>query len=218
MMSAEWNCNNEASQMHMWEADLTSLFLWHRWFFLPLESAVWQPGVATFLTYSQYTELQIQEWETSLKLNWTKTVYQRSSPPMAVQVREPILVSKTSIQCIVEVLPKMICTLLVLSFLGKGSWKGFHNKYAMYTYSFLFVFMPTLTRVPWHASPILVLTLFSGVFFAQLRFFYKMVSRERDHCVGLQEERYQLWAGSWQRRATCDQGEFSSFLTRTKQT
>ena len=113
--------------MHMREADLNSasLFLWHRWFFLPLESAVWQPGVAPFLKYSQYTELNYQEWETSLKLNWTKTVYQRSSPPMAAQVQESILVSKTSIQCTVASLPKMICTLLVLSFLGKGSWKGF---------------------------------------------------------------------------------------------
>ena len=57
--------------------------------------------------------------------------------------------------------------------------------------------MPTLTRVPWHASPILVLTLSFWCLFAQLRFFYKMeTAKESDHCVGLQEERYQLWAGS----------------------
>ena len=136
--------------MHMREADLTSLFLWHRWFFLPLESAVWQSGVAmSVLKYSQYSELNYQEWETSLKLNWTKTVYQRSSPPMAAQAQESILVRKTSIQCTVEFIPKMMCTLLVLSFLGLVErFLHKHNKYAMYTYSFLFVFMPTLARVP----------------------------------------------------------------------
>ena len=87
-------------------ATVTSLFLWHRWFFLPLESAVWQPGLAMFLRYSQYSELHIQVWETSWKLNWTKAVYQRSSLSMVAQVQESILVSKTSIQfCTVEFLP-----------------------------------------------------------------------------------------------------------------
>ena len=170
-------------------ATLTEVFLWHRWFFLPLESAVWQSQVAMFLKSSQYTELHYQEWETSLKLNWTKAVYQRSSPPMAAQVQEPILVSKTSIQCTVEFLPKMMCTLRVLWFLEESVVERFlhkHNKYTMYTYSFQFCLHADLTRVPRNASPILVLTLSVGVFFAQLRFFYKMeIWKERDHCVGL---------------------------------
>ena len=99
-------------------ATLTEVFLWQRWFFLPLGSAVWQPEVAMFLKYNQYSELQQQDGATSLKLNWTKAVYQWSSPPMATQVQEPILVSKTSIQCTVEFLPKMMSSILVLSFSG----------------------------------------------------------------------------------------------------
>ena len=90
-----------------------------------------------------------------------------------------------------------MCTIRVLSFLEERVVERFlhkHNKYAMYTYSFLFVFMPTLTRVSRHVSPIFVLTLSFWCLFAQLRFFYKKeISRERDHCVGLREERYQLY-------------------------
>ena len=100
-------------------ATLTEVFPWHRWFFLSLESAVWQPGVAMFLKYSLQIELHNLEWETSLKLNWTKAVYQRSFPPMATQVQESILVSKTSIQfCTVEFLPIIMSSILVLSFSG----------------------------------------------------------------------------------------------------
>ena len=135
---------------------------------------MWQPEVAMFLTCSQYSELQNQEWETSLKLNWTKAVYQRSSPPMATQVQESILVSKTSIQCTVEFLPKMMCTLLVLSFLGLVErFLHKHNKYAMYTCSFLFRLYAKLNTCSpaclSHSCSYLVL----WCLFAQLRFFYK---------------------------------------------
>ena len=145
-------------------ATLTEVFLWHRWFFLPLESAVWQSQVAMFLKSSQYTELHYQEWETSLKLNWTKAVYQRSSLSMATQVQESILVSKTSIQCTVEFLPIMISSILVLLFSGLVG-RFLHRTYrkcfrinhntrntvffvSPYVWSFLFIFYRDFLKIP----------------------------------------------------------------------
>ena len=120
-------------------ANVTEVFLWHRWFFLPLESAVWQSGVAMFLKSSQHTELHNQEWETSLKLNWTKAVYQWSSPPMVAQVQESILVSKTSIQfCTVEFLPIIFSSGLVERFLHKHTEKCFRINNTRNTVFFMY--------------------------------------------------------------------------------
>ena len=102
-----------------------------------------------------FMNVQHSSWHHELHFAWVRSMENASwkatiqYPPTKVfcLCKESYLAwwTGTCIQCTVAFLPKR-CKIRVLSFLEERVVERFlhkHNKYAMYTYSFLFVFMPT---------------------------------------------------------------------------